>query len=336
MLQHNFGFILFVVNFDTNKTHHASACKRTPVGYFFQRVMNYTKPPISIVDQIALLINRGLAVPDQDRATQYLSNISYYRLRAYTYPFQDNALQNRPFNPGVDFDRILELYVFDRELRLVVFDAIERIEIALRTQIIHHFAMAYGSHWFENPALYKRTDLLRSDLRGLDKEIQRSSEAFIRHYQNKYASPLRPPAWMSLEVTTMGLLSKLFENLKMCAAKKQVTKHFGLGHPIVLESWMHTFSNVRNICAHHGRLWNRHLTQAPILPINTTELFLTNPIISPHQIYATLSCMVYLLRIINPGSHLFAKLKNHLTQNPSISLTVMGFPEGWQDEPLWN
>lgn len=298
--------------------------------------MNYTKPPISIADQIALLVQRGLAVPDPAKAALYLSNISYYRLRAYTYPLQDNTQANHPFRAGSTFDQVLDLYVFDRELRLLVFDAIERIEIALRTQIIYEFAIAYGSHWFEDPTLYKNTNLLRNDLRGLDKEIQRSSEAFIHHYQHKYTNPLRPPSWMSLEVTTMGLLSKLFENLKMCQAKKNIARHFGLGHPKVLESWMHTFSNARNICAHHGRLWNRQLTQAPIMPNNTTHPFLADQNINPHQIYAALSCMLYEIKIISPGSHLIAKFKQHIEQNPTVSLVEMGFPQNWQQEQVWN
>lgn len=297
--------------------------------------MNYTKPPISIDDQIALLAGRGLNVPDTAKAALYLSNISYYRLRAYTYPFQDNTVPNHPFRPGTTFDQILNLYVFDRELRLLVFDAIERIEIALRTQIIYQFAVAYGSHWFENPTLYKDPKLLRRDLSSLDKEISRSSETFIHHYQNKYTNPLRPPSWMSLEVTTMGLLSKLFENLKMCQAKKNVARHFGLGHPKVLESWMHTLSNLRNICAHHGRLWNRALTQAPIMPTVTLKPFLTNITLNPHQCYAAQSCIIYILKLISPGNSHVLRMRKHLEQCPPSFLTYMGFPDGWKEEPLW-
>lgn len=297
--------------------------------------MNYDKPPISIEKQIALLAERGLSIPDAPKAALYLSNISYYRLRAYTYPFQENSNANHPFTQGTTFDDVLNLYVFDRELRLMVFDAIERIEIALRTQIIYQFAMVYGSHWFEMPELYKNSSLLRNDLGSLDREIDRSSEAFIHHYHNKYTSPLRPAAWMSLEITTMGLLSKLFENLKMCDAKKTVTAHFGLGHPKVLESWMHTFSNVRNICAHHGRLWNRNLTQAPILPRNTTHPFITQREINPHQVYAALCCMLYLIKIISPNSGLVSKLRNHIETSLKRPLNEMGFPEDWINESIW-
>ena len=52
--------------------------------------MKYTKQPLSIEQQITKLKQRGLHIKDENSAANYLSNISYYRLRAYTFPFQDN------------------------------------------------------------------------------------------------------------------------------------------------------------------------------------------------------------------------------------------------------
>ncbi|MCB9448714.1 MAG: Abi family protein [Flavobacteriales bacterium] len=91
--------------------------------------MEYKKPPLSVTDQLFLLKSRGLCIADQSRAEHYLSNISYYRLRAYMVPFQVVDDHNHKFTPGITFDHVLDLYVFDRELRLLVFDAIERIEV---------------------------------------------------------------------------------------------------------------------------------------------------------------------------------------------------------------
>ena len=117
--------------------------------------MEYNKPPVSISDQISKLKRRGLHIADEALAKRYLSNISYYRLRAYTYPYQDNTSANHPFIEKVSFEDILDLYTFDRKLRLLVFDAVEKIEIALRTQIIYQWSMKYGSHWHLDQNLYK-------------------------------------------------------------------------------------------------------------------------------------------------------------------------------------
>jgi abortive infection bacteriophage resistance protein len=48
--------------------------------------MQYTKPALLISEQITLLEGRGLVVSDKVKAEHYLSNISYYRLRAYMSP----------------------------------------------------------------------------------------------------------------------------------------------------------------------------------------------------------------------------------------------------------
>ena len=107
----------------------------------------YTKPALTIDQQIDLLEKRGLSIPDHAQARRHLSNISYYRLSAYMLPYRvldssGNYLDQ--FVPGATWDDVYNLYKFDRKLRLLVFDAIERIEIALRTQVIYQLSHKYG------------------------------------------------------------------------------------------------------------------------------------------------------------------------------------------------
>ncbi len=296
--------------------------------------MQYSKPPISISDQVKLLQNRGLDIPDVSKAEHYLSHISYYRLRAYTYPFQINTDPNHPFVPGTTFETVLDVYRFDRKLRILLFDALERIEIAFRTQIIYQYACGHGSHFFEKSTLFRSAGIFQKDLATLDKEIGRSTETFIKHYNNKYTVPVRPPAWMSLEVSSLGLLSKFFENLKICPEKKAVAAHFGL-NLFVLESWMHAMSHVRNICAHHGRLWNRTLTQIPKLPHRPNFQWIKSNLIAPDRLYAILCTTVYLLNIISPGHMFKVRLKDLLSTFPGIPVANMGFPADWRTDPIW-
>ncbi len=159
--------------------------------------MKYCKSPLSIDDQIELLILRGLLIPDKIKANSILSKISYYRLRAYTYPFQDNNNQNHPFIKTITLDEIIDIYSFDGKLRSIVFDAIEKIEIAIRTQIIYQWSLNYGSHWQNQISLYRDPNRAVNLLSNLQNEIDRESEIFIAHYKNKYSNPLEPPCWMS-------------------------------------------------------------------------------------------------------------------------------------------
>jgi len=296
--------------------------------------MKYNKLPVAIPEQIELLKSRGLAFNNEAKAAHYLSNISYYRLRAYTYPFQDNSQENHPFVTQVSFEQIIDLYVFDRHLRLLVFDGIEKIEIALRTQIIYNFALTHGSFWHLKPELYRDAMRFANQLDSLQKEVDRSNETFIDHYKTKYTQPTEPPCWMSLEVSSMGLLSKIFQNLKRGNEKKAVANHFGLTDPMILENWMHCFCNLRNICAHHGRIWNRRLV--PIkLPYNTIEPFLDNTKLYPNKLYATLCCIEYVLQIISPHSTFKQRLKELMQHCPMKQEKEMGFPPNWQEDKLW-
>lgn len=117
--------------------------------------MKYNKIPLDINDQILKLKAPGLKFGNELKAANYLSNISYFRLRAYPYPFQDNTTEDHSFIIPVSFEQIIDLYVFYRKLRLLIFDGIEIIEIAFRTQIIYEYALAHGSHWQTKAELYR-------------------------------------------------------------------------------------------------------------------------------------------------------------------------------------
>lgn len=297
--------------------------------------MNYNKPAITIQDQIAKLKTRGLVIADDNKAASYLSNISFYRLRAYTFPFQNNKDPNHPFIQQITFEEIINLYVFDRQFRLFVLDAIEKIEISMRTQVIYHWALNHGSHWHLNGSLFRNSVQFAKDYTRLQQEVDRSVETFIDHYKTKYSNPPEPPAWMSLEVSSFGLLSLMFRNLKLGNEKKAVTKYYGLNDVGILESWMHSFSNIRNICAHHSRLWNRRLTAHIKLPSNPTNPFIQNNNILPYKMYASLCCIKYILDKISPGNTFKDRLLELMKTCPLAQEKEMGFPVNWKNDPFW-
>jgi abortive infection bacteriophage resistance protein len=296
--------------------------------------MKYTKSPITISEQIVKLQRRGLLFRNEQKAAHYLSNISYYRLRAYTFPFQNNSVAGQPFTQKIYFEDIIKLYVFDRKLRLLLYNAIEKIEIALRTQIIYQYAIVYGAFWHLNPALYNNSIFFASQIASLQKEVNRSNETFIKHYKTTYNDPTEPPAWMALEVSSIGLLSKMFSNLKDNPCKDEITKHFGLKAVSILENWMQCFSLLRNVCAHHGRVWNRRMTQLrfPKKPLN---IFVANRNILPYKVYAYICSMQYVLNIISPGHEFKNNLIALMGNCPMLQEKEMGFPKNWKNEKIW-
>lgn len=119
--------------------------------------LHYDKPPLALDELVGRLSDRGLQIPDPDRAGRYLRHIGYYRLSPYTIPFQ----QGRPdhiFRDGTAFDDVLDLYVFDRALRLLVMDALERVEVAVRAALTDHMSTSYGDpHWYLDASHFRDT-----------------------------------------------------------------------------------------------------------------------------------------------------------------------------------
>lgn len=319
----------------------------------FEEKVPYTKKPLSIKTQVFKLENRGLIIDDENLAGNYLSNISYYRLRAYTYPFQNNIDPEADhcfLRDDIHFKDIIDLYCFDRRLRSLIFNAIEKIEVALRTKIVQIYSeTTRNSHWYEDESLFKDNSFLNNDdeeiylydilYDDIEHEVDRSNEDFIKHYKSKYSNPETPPAWMTLEVISFGTLSRLYELLKKDDNKKMVAKSFGLNKIDILENWMHALSNLRNCCAHHSRIWNRRFIVNILLPTNADHLFLDRDTISKvkrNKLFAYLCCIKYILDIISPNNSFHKNLKELIANGGKLlSLKDMGFPENWNYLGVW-
>ncbi|WPP00446.1 Abi family protein [Pseudomonas sp. HR96] len=57
---------------------------------------------------------------------------------------------------------------------------------------------------------------------------------------------------------TIGQLSRLFSDLHL-HHRKTVAAKFGYNES-VLVTWLKSLTILRNVCAHHGRLWNASIT----------------------------------------------------------------------------
>lgn len=305
-------------------------------GSSFCLTMKYEKPFLPISDQVNLLEARGLIIDDRDKAEFYLANISYYRLSAYMLPFKNKGLET--FLEGTTFSKILDAYVFDRELRLLVFDAIERIEIAFRTQAIYHPAKACGPMWYEDEANYLNKAGLVECFKTIDYEIERSKEIFIQHFKTKYCDQNRPPAWIMFELLPFGLVSRMCFNLSDYTVREAIGVHFGFKSTQrdIFESWLQTLVYVRNVCAHHSRLWNRNLVNPPRMMKTTPHPWIKRNDISIRKLYYFLCTVMYLLSRINPETSFATRLKALIDDYSHLPISDMDFPANWESEPVWN
>ena len=310
---------------------------------------NYNKTPLSFQDQVSLLKQRDLVVDNEPKAIDYLQEISYYRLSAYFLPYQKTKDK---FNPNTNFKQIIETYSFDRELRLLVFDCIERIEVAIRTQMVYCMSMHYNdSHWQDNQNLFitpyynKIGNLVDpySDFQSIISKAKtaRTPEVFIKHYIDHYNKPSNPPSWMCLELLTMGELSHLYRGLKNNSDKKRIANFFDV-HPTVFVSWLHTLTYVRNICAHHSRLWNRDLAIEPEKLLKPVGNWVSKPFENNKRMFYFICVLKYLITRANPGNSLKDKLQNLFKKYPTVPIQYIGIPSDgkgnaldWENEPIW-
>lgn len=318
----------------------------------------YAKPYVDIAGQIALLQSRGMVITDTALAAAYLERIGYYRLSGYWYPFRRstpgvNAL-GKPaltvfddFQPKTEFRHAVELYVFDKRLRLLVLDAIERIEICIRVEI----ALRLGA---QNPLAHRDPNCLdkrfttpapshtesKHDkwLSRLDDIEDRSKEEFVKHFRIKYSSDL--PLWMTIELWDFGMLSNFYAGMKN-ADQFAISQKYGVTNPVVFASWLRSINYIRNVSAHHSRLWNLSVVDQPQLPIKDMPAVLNHIYATTNakfRVYAVLAIMKSMLNRINPMSSWGARLAELVDQFPAVpllSISNAGFPANWKTEALW-
>ncbi len=295
--------------------------------------MKYSKPPLTIKDQIKQLKSRGLVIADESAAEEFLTRVSYYRFSAYLLPFQLKD-GSHTFKPKATFEKAYNSYLFDRELRHNVFNAIEKIEVAIRSRLINIFSLNHGGWWYSDSALFFNTSRHSDSIDRLRDDIRKSNEIFIKHYKNKYTDPPLPPAWMALEVMSFGNLSKLYKNIKKGKVKDVVAGSFDLPD-VIFTSWLESLTFVRNTCAHHARLWNRELTIKPKVPKRIIRQWLTFPPADDGRLYLILAVIHYLLRSIGDDGKFYLQIKSLIENNPAIPLHPMGFPANWRDDQFW-
>jgi abortive infection bacteriophage resistance protein len=292
---------------------------------------HFNKKPKSLDEQIDLLELRGMIVDDRESAKFYLQHINYYRLRAYWLTFESDLISHQ-FIKNTRFQDVLELYIFDRELRLLVLDAIERIEVSVRSQWAYQLAHLHGSHAHLDPTLFNPRFWQRN-IDDLTREVKRSEELFIQHFQTSYIEPL-PPVWAVCEVMSLGLLSRWYGSLRLTKTQTAIAKVYGVRAEI-LGSWLHHLSVIRNICAHHSRLWNRDFAVVPQLPTSKNNPTMPQFVTGSRKVYNTLVILLYLMDQVSP-QHLWRSRLLTLLSSHTHFLTAMNFPQDWINRSIWN
>jgi len=314
----------------------------------------YEKPWIDHDGQVRKLIERGLKVDDFEAAKSFLAYVNYYRFTGFCLRFQttDAATGERVFNKGVRFEDVCRLCLIDRDLRDCFSEALELVEISLRSSIAYHFSRRFGAFGHVDPnnfskAFSRQKPNARSKTlmeipfkewhKSLIAETKRSREIFVRHFEQTYAEYPDLPIWTVAELCSFGTLSKMYWNM-LSQEQSVIAKEYGVPF-FVLDSWLHALTFLRNVCAHHGRLWDKTLNVTPKLPLGKNWQKLNA---RTRTVYVSTLMLNWMLAhdSIDPAQHtawkhkvedVFQRLE---TAFPPL-MRYTGFPPQWQREPLW-
>ena len=216
--------------------------------------MNEVKPHLSYERQINKLREKGCIIDDDSFCRDVLVNIGYYRLSAYFLPFKsfDGTCMN-----NLSFKRVYRVYEFDRKLRNLLFSAIEVIEVSFRTRLAHFHSEKYGPLGYLDASSFNSKHNVDKFKQNIDREIENNKKVlFVKHHIDNYDGQF--PLWVISELFTFGMHSYFYNDL-ITADKKA----FADADYKNMISWMRCCTDLRNICAHYGRLYFKIFSAMP-------------------------------------------------------------------------
>ncbi len=311
--------------------------------------IRYTKDWKSIEDQIQLLISRGLQITDAAKTRSFLRHINYYRLTGYALPFQQlNAQGDRVFKGGSSFEDIECMYFFDRALRDLMFEASETIELDFRTTIAYHLGKTSAFPHLDDK-IYK-SDFLRikpgrdaSEKDDLIAEMRKvakrkgSRTLFILSYADKYSDFPDLPIWILTEICSFGTFSRFYSGLAQ-PNKTAIANVYGL-QACDFASMIHHVVYVRNICAHHARLFDNAMSIQSSIPVGKIWSGVRN---SARTFYASLIIHKWLLDkcsieqgVIDAWRNRTEALISAAADKHPYVLKLMGMPLDWSSDLIW-
>ena len=229
----------------------------------------YPKPPLKYEEQLEKLKKRGCIINDDKKCISILESVNYYRLSAYFLPFK---LDNGNYEEGLSFERVFSIYEFDRKLHGILFNALEETEIFLRSKIAYFHAHEYGALGYMDETNFsikyeckdgecKKIEFHKNFIENFKREIENNKNIlFVKHHIYKYGGEF--PIWAASEMFTFGMLSKFFANMT-CQDRENLSNDIYKTNPKFVGSWLRCCTDLRNICAHYGRLYFRIFSAAP-------------------------------------------------------------------------
>ena len=296
----------------------------------------YQKKWLPISAQLERLKSYGLVVPSGENAKRFLRHLNYYRFSGYGLAFEKTRHR---FEPGTHFDQIRKAYEFDRALRDLLFEALEVIELDVRTSVTYTFGQRYRAFGHGISFNFYKGFKHQGWIEDIQRETKRSREKFVEHFKKTYEEYPNLPIWVVTEIISFGALSRMVAGMHK-ADQKSISGRYGL-QPSHFSSCLHHLVYVRNLCAHHARLWDREWSIKPTLPPG--KLWQAPLLPGNDRLFASLLLQKKLLNSIKAEETFTHEWKQRmqnivdtLVPNCHNPLKMMGFTKDWKRHPIWS
>ena len=293
-------------------------------------------------ERLAALLRRGLGCANRNKALRALRHLDGQQFAEYCAMLAQPDVSGRRFLSGASFEDALQLYRFDAALRVLLFDAIQTIEMSLRAQ------WAYGPAEDHGPWFYADSSLFRGDFRerGGQKWSHREALAKLRQDYRRQQETLgwvpagqlsHPLAWEMAGVMSFGQLFHWFLYLKRRRERESVASAYSMSEA-VLRGFLPGLVAVRNICAHHGRLYGGSFRFRPVRsPEEPAVLQDSRGGRGAVGLYLVAAFMAFLLLQVDGAAHRrFAMgLRGLFGKHRAVRPRRLGFPGRWEQKPVW-
>ena len=262
------------------------------------------------------LRSKGLIIRQPNVAAGKIEQIGYERLRIYFLSRRDQP--NKMFRPGTSYQDILQIYECDARLRNICFAAVGRFELAFRNRMSEALSARGGSHPYQDVSLFKSVRDQTKARKLLTNVALTSRDNRAKHYYQTYELAL-PPIWMVKEFLTFGSSAQYFGFLDS-SVQQRIATSFGVNHLPVFKSWISCFVDLRNIIAHHDRLFNRRFQKQPATFQNGNV-----PTASGNTLKALLQVLDFCLAGNGQKSNVTASVHKIICRCSAISPAEAGF-----------
>lgn len=279
----------------------------------------YNKPHATAVQRVTHLRSRGLIVARPNVAARKIDLIGYERLRIYFLSRRQFAIANRPFRPGTTYQNILRLYACDIMLREACLAAVGQFELLLRNAMSEALSDLHGSHPYFEPAAFRDATANLEALQSFMAAYGQSKDQRALHYKHTYGQPILPPIWTMKELLTFGRVVRIFKCLDG-SLRQHIATQFGVPSDQVFASWLECLVDIRNICAHHDRLFNRSFQKQPQRLTRAAV-----PTAPTRKLKAILQCLDHLLTQRGAPVDVVAQVGRVLTRFPEVEPAEVGY-----------